>query len=137
MQKFDPSEIKVVADHVLEDPATSQLVTLMEREADAEILGGSITLRWGKQQIDVVRRAAAILGVPYQTYLKQAVFNRALEDIARAKAVLGEDELSVLQGKRMPSAKSQPEPKHKPGDGEGAPSATTGRERKPKAPNKR
>ena len=76
---------------ILEDPVVSELVTLMEREADDEILGRSITLRWGKQQIDVVRRAAAILGVPYQTYLKQVVFMRALEDIAKAEAVLRHD----------------------------------------------
>ena len=76
---------------ILEDPVVSELVTLMEREADDEILGRSITLRWGKEQIDVVKRAAALLGVPYQTYLKQVVFMRALEDIAKAEAVLQHD----------------------------------------------
>lgn len=92
---------------VQEDPATSALVTLMERQADDEILGRAITLRWGKQQIDVVRRAAAIAGVPYQTYLKQVVFNHALEDIARAEATLGKAEAAALQGKPKPASRKQ------------------------------
>jgi predicted DNA binding CopG/RHH family protein len=74
---------------VLEDPEISEMVTRMEAEADAEILGGTVTLRWGREQIGVVKRAAAIMGVPYQTYLKQVVFRQAVEDIAKAEAVLG------------------------------------------------
>jgi predicted DNA binding CopG/RHH family protein len=35
-----------------------------------------------------VKRAAAIIGVPYQTYLKQVVFKQALADIEHAEAVL-------------------------------------------------
>lgn len=45
-------------------------------------------LRWGREQIAVVRRAAAIMSVPYQTYLKHVMFKQALADIAQAEAVL-------------------------------------------------
>jgi len=41
-----------------------------------------------REQVDVVKRAAGIMGVPYQTYLKQVVFRQAVEDIERAQ-VLG------------------------------------------------
>jgi predicted DNA binding CopG/RHH family protein len=70
-----------------EDEETSEMVTRMEREADEEIAASTVTLRWGKGQVDVVKRAAGIIGVPYQTYLKQVVFRQAVEDIARAQVL--------------------------------------------------
>jgi len=89
MPKFDPAEMKVIADHLEEDEETSEMVTRMEREADEEISASTVTLRWGREQVDVVKRAAGIMGVPYQTYLKQVVFRQAVEDIERAQGVLG------------------------------------------------
>ena len=83
-----PIEMKIIANRVQEDDETSETVTRMEEEADREIASGTVTLRWGKDQIAVVKRAAAIIGVPYQTYLKQVVFRQALADIERAEGVL-------------------------------------------------
>jgi len=83
-----PIDMKVVAERVEEDADVSEMVSRLEDEADREIAAGVVTLRWGKEQISVVKRAAAILGVPYQTYLKQVVFRQALADIERAGAVL-------------------------------------------------
>jgi len=83
-----PIDLKIVADRVDEDPDVSELVTRLEADADREIAAGTVTLRWGKEQIAVVKRAAALMGVPYQTYLKQVVFRQALADIERAGAVL-------------------------------------------------
>lgn len=84
-------DMKVVADRVEEAPDVSEMVTRLEAEADREIAASTVTLRWGKQQIAVVKRAAAIMGVPYQTYLKQVVFRQAIADIERAEAVLAHD----------------------------------------------
>lgn len=84
-----PIDMKIVADGVEEDPEVSKMVTRMEEEADREISAATVTLRWGKEQIAVVKRAASIMGVPYQTYLKQVVFKQALVDIERAEALLG------------------------------------------------
>jgi predicted DNA binding CopG/RHH family protein len=81
-------EIRVIAERVEEDAEVSKLVSRLEAEADRETAAGIVTLRWGKEQIGVVKRAAAILGVPYQTYLKQVVFRQALADIEQAQAVL-------------------------------------------------
>ncbi len=83
-----PLDMKVVAERVEEDAEVSELVSRLEQEADREVASGAITLRWGKEQIAVVKRAAAILGVPYQTYLKQVVFRQAVADIEQAEAVL-------------------------------------------------
>ncbi len=82
-------EMKVVDERVEEDAEVSELVSRLEAAADRELATGSVTLRWGKGHIAVVKRAAAILGVPYQTYLKQVVFRQALADIEHAEAVLG------------------------------------------------
>ncbi len=83
-----PIEIKVVADRVEEDAEMSEMVTRLEDQADQDIAAGTVTLRWGKEQIAVVKRAAALMGIPYQTYLKQVVFKQALSDIEQADAVL-------------------------------------------------
>ena len=83
-----PIEVKVFADRVEEDAEVSEMVTCLEEEADRDIAAGTVTLRWGKDQIAVVKRAAAIMGIPYQTYLKQVVFKQALADIEHAESVL-------------------------------------------------
>lgn len=83
-----PIDMRIVAERVEEAPEVSELVTRLEAEADREIAAGSVTLRWGRDQIAVIKRAAALMGVPYQTYLKQVVFKQALSDIERAEAIL-------------------------------------------------
>lgn len=80
--------MKIVADHVEENPEVSELVDRLESEADQEITAGTVTLRWGREQIAVVKRAASLMGVPYQTYMKQVVFKQALADIQQSEAVL-------------------------------------------------
>jgi hypothetical protein len=92
--------MRIIADRVPEDPEVSELVSRLEAEADRELGAGVVTLRWGRGQIAVIKRAAAILGVPYQTYLKQVVFRQAVADIEHAEAVL--------------SATPQPKPSKRP-----------------------
>ena len=87
-----PIEIRVVSQREPEDADIANMVTRLEEEADREVAAGTVTLRWGKNQIAVVKRAARILGVPYQTYLKQVVFRQALADIEQAEAVLASKE---------------------------------------------
>ena len=98
-----PPRMKVVEDRTEEDPEVSDLVSRLEAEAEAQGAPRSITLRWGERQIAVVKRAAAILGVPYQTYLKQVVFRQALNDIEHAEAVLGPERQSRRPGRRSGS----------------------------------
>jgi len=45
----------------------------------------STALRWRKPQLDVVRRAARLAGVPYQAYLKQSAIRCALADLRMAR----------------------------------------------------
>ncbi len=52
---------------------------------DSDLTTGTMhtTLRWSREQLDVVRCAAERYGMPYQTYVKDAAFRRALEDLRR------------------------------------------------------
>ncbi len=45
----------------------------------------STALRWGRSQLDIVRRAASLAGIPYQTYLKEVAFRGALQDLKAAR----------------------------------------------------
>lgn len=45
-----------------------------------------VNMRWDGRSLAVVRRAAALAGVPYQTYVKQTVFRQALSDLRDAAA---------------------------------------------------
>ncbi len=63
-------------------------VTAMIEQAEKELEDLRISFRWGKEQLDVVKRAADTIGVPYQTFLKMAVYQRALDvlkDVASSK----------------------------------------------------
>lgn len=77
--------------HDHEDLGDVELPPDQEARAEAAIaaadeeLDARVNFRWGKAQIDVVKRAAALAGVPYQTYLKQVVWQRAIEDIRAAQ----------------------------------------------------
>lgn len=46
-----------------------------------------VNFRWGQEQLDLVRQAAALADIPYQTYLKQAVYRQAVADLKDAAAI--------------------------------------------------
>ena len=84
----NPIDMKIVVDRVEEDDDVSELVSRLEEAADREVRASTVTFRWGREQIAVIKRAAALMGIPYQTYLKQVVFKQALADIEHAESVL-------------------------------------------------
>ncbi|MBV9328475.1 MAG: hypothetical protein JO352_32570 [Chloroflexi bacterium] len=63
------------------------------RDADTDIAVGDdqvdepavgeerTTIRWPAEQLATIRRAAAEYGLPYQIYIRDAAFRRALEDL--------------------------------------------------------
>ena len=56
--------------------------TRLAAEVEAEQATRTTTVRWTVRQVRVIERAAAIVGMPYQTYVKDAAFRRALQDLA-------------------------------------------------------
>jgi predicted DNA binding CopG/RHH family protein len=73
------------------DEKTSALVDRMTAEADAELDETRICFRWGKEQLDIVKRAANAVGVPYQTFLKLAVYEHAIEVLKNATVATPKD----------------------------------------------
>lgn len=67
-----PTEVREKAERMIED-------------ADAEIEATRVTFRWGKEQLETVKLAAETIGVPYQTFLKVAVYEHALNVLKNAK----------------------------------------------------
>ena len=85
------SDLVIMPDLILsgEDEAFAQAqFALADAEADArDREDARVNFRWERGPLDVVRRAAALAGVPYQTYIKQVLYQRAIADLAAAAAV--------------------------------------------------
>lgn len=63
-------------------PAETQAaVEAMTRQADSDVEELRVNMRWRKAQVDVVKRAAALFGMPYQTYVRQAAVRQAAADL--------------------------------------------------------
>lgn len=63
-----------------EDAAARRQIAQADKERD-EV---AVTFRWGQKQLAIVRRAAQLPGIPYQTYLKDAVMRQAVADLNAA-----------------------------------------------------
>ena len=48
-----------------------------------------VNLRWPRTQLDAIKKAAELFGMPYQTYLKEAAFRQALDDLEKVEHVVG------------------------------------------------
>lgn len=62
-------------------PDVAARVERAVEEAERDLEAARVNFRWGAAQVDVIRRAAAMCGVPYQTYIKQVAFRQALHDL--------------------------------------------------------
>ncbi len=76
---------------VAPNPELEAELEAMEDQTERELAQRSaddarVNFRWGREQLDFVRRAASMMGVPYQTYIKQAAFRQAAEDLQIVKA---------------------------------------------------
>ena len=73
------------------DPELDAQLEAMEDETERELAQRSrdearVNFRWGREQLEFVRRAADAMGVPYQTYIKQAAFRQAALDLQIVQA---------------------------------------------------
>ncbi len=69
-------------------PEVDARARAMIEQAERELEETRVNFRWGKLQVDTVKRAAALAGVPYQTYIKQVVFRQAVTDLRAAEGVV-------------------------------------------------
>ena len=81
---------------VIEDLGTVELseeldalVTRKIQEAEEDFQESRMQIRWGGAQVRLIKKAAQMMGIPYQTYAKQVLFRQAVEDIERIQALGG------------------------------------------------
>ncbi|HEY9868240.1 MAG TPA: hypothetical protein V6D08_03675 [Candidatus Obscuribacterales bacterium] len=72
-------------------PETDAKVRRMIEEADKEVEETRVSFRWGKEQLAIVQRAAEAMGVPYQTFIKMCVYQRALDVLKDVQAAIPKD----------------------------------------------
>ena len=65
-----------------EQAQAERQLTALEEDPGVPV---STALRWRKPQLDIVRRAARLAGVPYQAYLKQAAIKSAIAVLRAAR----------------------------------------------------
>jgi predicted DNA binding CopG/RHH family protein len=62
-------------------PELANKVETMIAQADEEDEQARVNFRWSKEALEVVKQAAKLMGIPYQTFIKQTVFEHALSII--------------------------------------------------------
>ncbi|MBK9620676.1 MAG: hypothetical protein IPO31_16005 [Candidatus Obscuribacter sp.] len=78
------------------DAKVSKLTAL----ADSEIEQTRVNFRWQKEPLNLIKKVAESMGVPYQTYIKQVLYRQALNDIQ-----LIQSQSVVKKSKSQPPAK--------------------------------
>jgi hypothetical protein len=79
-QGNQPVEYEVLED-VVPTPELDARVNAAIEQTEREVEATRVDFRWGKAQVETVKRVAAMMGVPYQTYIKEAIFRQAVADI--------------------------------------------------------
>ncbi len=69
-----------------EDERARAAIETAERQLSQE---PRVNMRWHPGQLDVVKRAADLYGMPYQVYIRQAAFRAALDDLLKVQAATG------------------------------------------------
>lgn len=69
-------------------PKLEALVNKKIAEAEEELKEARLQIRWRRAQVDLVKEAAKLMGIPFETYAKQVLYRQAIEDIERGKAAL-------------------------------------------------
>ena len=62
-------------------PEMTAKVEAMIAQADEEDELARVNFRWSREALEVVKEAAKLMGIPYQTFIKQTVFEHALSII--------------------------------------------------------
>lgn len=73
---------------IVELPAEIDAVVSRKiQEAEEDLQEIRMQIRWQAAQVRLIKKAAQLMGISYQTYAKQVLFKQALEDIERIQAL--------------------------------------------------
>ena len=59
----------------------TELIEKMTQQADNDIEEMQISFKLANQQLSIIKRAAGLLGIPYQTYIKESAVRQSVADI--------------------------------------------------------
>ena len=76
--KFDRKKLKEQGDFKMTSEQDARARKAI-KQAEQQISEARVNFRWGKEQVELVKRAAEAIGVPCQTYIKQVVYRQALK----------------------------------------------------------
>ena len=80
----DAREVQSPLVEEISDELANEWERIIE-EAEQNIREVRVSMRWLKPEVDVIKRAAARLGISYHTYVKQAAFKQALADLKESE----------------------------------------------------
>lgn len=66
----------------------AELNNKMIEDAENEIEDIRVSFRWKAQQLNIVKKAAEMMGVPYQTYIKIILFKQSVDDLKKAQDLM-------------------------------------------------
>lgn len=78
----------------------AEKINKMIEQADKEHDEVRISFRWKNKQLQILKEASELIGVPYQTYIKMVLYNQSIEDIKKSKEILNMDNGSVSKLKK-------------------------------------
>ncbi len=79
MSKYEVKALRVGEER---DAAILDMLEEAERDAEQEGAQVRVNFRWGAEQLAIVKEAARVQGLPYQVYIKKALYDRASADLA-------------------------------------------------------
>lgn len=75
------SRLEDRGEYKFESQEAEQEATSIVIQAERDLAECHVNFRWQREQLDLVKRAADEIGVPYQTYIKLCVFRQAKQDL--------------------------------------------------------
>ncbi len=84
---FDESEIEDLGVETL-TPELDEKINKMIDEAEEDLKESRVNIRWQKAQLELIKQAAGMIGIPYQIYIRDIVFRKSVEDIEKFSKVL-------------------------------------------------
>jgi predicted DNA binding CopG/RHH family protein len=88
LKDFDESEIEDLGIESI-PPEVDEKVKRMIAEAEEDLIEEArVNIRWQKAQLVLIKKAAAMIGIPYQIYIRDIVFRKSVEDIEKFSKIL-------------------------------------------------
>ena len=77
---------KIVEEFEFKGKKAEEIEKMIDK-AENDLEEERVYFRWKKQQLDLVKKAASIMGMPYQTYMKSALMRQTIEDIKKFQEI--------------------------------------------------